>query len=85
MKTVDKEGKKGEKEMKKKENRKRGVHILNYMVTNQYTSEKKPKQKTKSKTAKGKGDRELWKTSLTSKEGGGMGCKEEKAKIGWNP
>lgn len=55
------------------------------MVTNQYTSEKKPKQKTKSKTAKGKGDRELWKTSLTSKEGGGMGCKEEKAKIGWNP
>lgn len=42
---------------KEKENRKRGVHILNYKVTNQYTSEKNPKQK-KQKTAKGKGDRQ---------------------------
>lgn len=50
---------------------KRGGHLCNYMVTNQCTSEKKnPKQKTKSKTAKGKGDRELWKTRSNFQGGG---------------
>lgn len=56
------------------------------MVTNQCTSEKKTQNKKQNqKQLKVKEIENCGRRGLTSKEGGGMGCKEEKAKIGWNP
>lgn len=65
---------------------KRGGRLCNYMVTNQCTSEKKTRNKKQNqKQLKVKEIENCGRRGLTSKEGGGMGCKEEKAKIGWNP